>query len=274
MTAGRLLTCFAAIVLAGGSANHALAESRSSSGSSSTTLSGSTTFFSENYSLSSGIAEAFFQSSPAASGSFSFVLPSMGTIVGTLTSATVDLTQSGPTGGSASASVSSYGAVTSTYTYSYSCGCYSCNCGWGGCSTCCNTCYGTGYYGYSPQNGLFAQNSSLSFSQISAGGLTKNLPSGGGVVNLLALGFGPEIQAGDSFTVTGTRYLNLGFGGFSSTGSNAYTYTAVSGINDLTASGTLDASFINPVPEPAGVLLLGVVAVFAGWQCRRRANAR
>lgn len=254
----------------------ALADS-STSGSDATVLNGSATFYASDGSLSTAIDQASFTTNNSFSQAFSFVLPSMGPIGDTLDSAMLNLTSSGVTSPPTS-NPSSFGAVDPGYyyTYSYVCGSYSCNCGWGGCDTCYDYCSGTAFqpYSFTVPSPIFGQNVSLTISQISSGGLTENLPAGGGVVDLLALGFGSEIQAGDSFTVTGTRSLSLDLTGYNSTGGNGYGYFNVSGGNDLTASGVLDVQ-IADAPEPAAVLLLATAAALVFWRHgrRRRLNA-
>lgn len=273
----KLTVWIGALLLVGGSVIPALADSESSVGSDSTTENGSVDFYADDYGLSSTIANDYFLASSSFSQAFSFNLPSLGASAGILDSATLDLSTSGSTSGAVPSSIYSSGAVDPGYyyTYQYACGTYACNCGWFGCDTCTEYCTGSAFQSYSwnAPSPSFTQSASASFSTITASdGTTESLPANGGLIDLIALGLGPEVLAGDSFTVTGTRTLQLFNVGFFDSGYNGYSYSSVSGQNAITASGTLDAEF-STVPEPASVLLFGSLLCVAFWM-RRKTVAR
>ena len=104
----------------------------------------------------------------------------------------------------------------------------------------------------------FSSLSSATFTTLQIGGTTVVLPSSGGIVDLLSLGLGPDLLAGDTLTVNGTATLNLN----SSVLSNGYYSTTVysaSASSNPDLTGTLDLTYsADSVPEPASSLLAAV----------------
>lgn len=134
-----------------------------------------------------------------------------------------------------------------------------------------STCYNYGwvqtgdtpiYSSGTPGSASFSSQSSSVFSVLQIGTTTLALPSSGGTVDLLSLGLGPDLLAGDPLSVNGTSTLNLSY--TDSTGYDAsVTYSAfVASTPDL--SGSLDITYSTAsAPEPASFFLaiLGLATV-------------
>jgi hypothetical protein len=224
-----------------------LADTASATGGTQGSLSNNVGFETEDYGLSNTVYNSYYSGSNQSSTTFSFTISGL-TLPGgsALSGATLNLSgSSSSTGGSSY--VQSYGAVDSGYYYYY-------NCGFFGDSTC----YRFISYGYSAATVYADGFNGDTFNSIRSGALTVNIGQGSGNFDLLALGFGPEILAGDSFTITGTDYQDTYFDGWGYTGSNANTYSVLGSSGGFSANGALTADYsYNPTPEPASFLLFG-----------------
>lgn len=93
-----------------------------------------------------------------------------------------------------------------------------------------------------------------------------------GTYDLLALGFGADIAAGDAITLSGVADTTFGPWGYNSTGYNSYFYVQF----DNTATGnpvaTLDVEY-SSTPEPGTLFMLGTGLLGLGATFRRRISS-
>jgi hypothetical protein len=218
---------------------------------------------------SSSYAGTTFASSPFQISLTGLNLPSNAT----LTSAVLELSGAGmgnpPVATNYNATVSTYPIYQEEYvqtgSYQYECGFLS----W-----CTEPIYnwewvytGTGIG--SGGSATFTSSASTVFSSIQLGSDTETVPGSGGQVDLLALGLGNDLLAGDSIAVNGTSSLQLGYsiqnyGNYSNT-----TYGVSSSyFGDLQTE--LIATYVVPAPEPAslGLMACALAALFV-WRLRQ-----
>lgn len=100
------------------------------------------------------------------------------------------------------------------------------------------------------------------FTSIQSGAMTANISGAGGNFDLLALGFGPQLLAGDAVTVNGEASLQTSIGVVNS-GFNANTQFRIDQSGSFSANGLLTENLVSDTPEPATFPLLatGLLAI-------------
>jgi hypothetical protein len=132
---------------------------------------------------------------------------------------------------------------------------------------------------FAQEGGGFTSVGSLGISAPVPPGHLGLYPNPEGTIDLLALGFGADIQAGDSIDVYG-RSVSAIFMTIASTGNNAITITDAEAITISVPTATLDVVYTPyspppppppaPVPEPASLILLLTVLLAVAFVERKR----
>lgn len=198
---------------------------------------------------------------------FSLALPTISDYI--LNSAS--LTFSG-TASNGSANASATGGSAGSYvTGSYPI--YCCCDSFGGSYQC-----GTGYNysnSYTLASASFNGSNDAVLTGISDGTTSVSLSSTGGVFDLASLGFGNDLLAGGSLTLTGYREVSSSLLNISYPGFNALTNFGVSYNGSGSESGTLNLDGTPAVPEPRwGVMMLAGIAVSLAFVRRKRSAAQ
>jgi hypothetical protein len=95
------------------------------------------------------------------------------------------------------------------------------------------------------------------FTSIQSGAMTVGIGGSGGSFDLLGLGFGSQLLAGDSVTVNGFSTVGLAGFGYSYSGYNAYTEHQLTVSGAFNTDGTLTEGLAPiTVPEPSSLTLL------------------
>lgn len=148
----------------------------------------------------------------------------------------------------ASESISALNAVDPGYEvyYSYSCGIF-------------DTCYESYWvpYGYdapaySGTGAEYGDFTSVTSPDISA----TVTPSSSGTLDLMALGFGPDLASGDGLTLTGIATGDLSFG-YVYSGYNSDSTTLIASTTTASPTAMLDVAY-TPAPEPQSLCLLSI----------------
>jgi hypothetical protein len=127
--------------------------------------------------------------------------------------------------------------------------------------------YSTGYGG----TANISASSKNRFTWLSDGTTSVLLPSSGGSVDLLSLGFGPSLLAGKSFAIRGQGEVDL-ISSISSYGYEARTSYNISAFENVSANGTVTAGYSlpSPVPEPGSIPVLATLLAGIGIASRKR----
>jgi hypothetical protein len=248
----------------------AYGDSLSSSGSSSVSVTAALNWTSNNCAASYSICSSNLNSSSFPSPTFSVTVPGL-----TLPSNTVitDATLSFNFANTSTAggySFASYSAVDPGYYYTVS---YPYSCGF---STCYN--YSTYYYSYTSSAPSYSVTGNLdgTFASVSSPDNTASLGNqNGGSLDLLAAGFGSDLAAGDSLTLSGNATSSLNFL-YTYDGYNANSTVNMSANLTATPQATLTidyASIPDPdpsdTPEPGSFAMLGLGIIGLGAMRKR-----
>lgn len=250
----------------------ASADSLTSTGSATVNVSASLTVTSNNCATSSSIC---YQSATSgnSTSAFGITVPGITLPTGsTITGASLAFSFPGTTS-QGGYSITSASPVVTSYQYYAGEGSYSC----GFLSTCYYPIYYTEYYPYNPPS--YAVNGSLNgtFTSLASTDTSSSLfdPTSG-TLDLLALGFGSDLAAGDSLVLSGVADSNLTFG-YTNTGYNAYSTAILSANLSGAPQATLEIDYTTDpltdptsTPEPGTWMMLGISLLTVGGFAKRR----
>jgi hypothetical protein len=250
----------------------ASADSLTSTDSATVNVSESLTVTSNNCALSSSVC---YQSSTSgnSTSAFSITVPGLTLPSGsTITGASLAFSFPGATS-QGGYSISSASPVVATYQYYVGEGSYSC----GFLSTCYYPIYDTGYYSYNPASYGVTGSLNGTFTSLASTDTSSSLfDPNSGTLDLLALGFGSDLAAGDSLVLSGVADSNLNFT-YNSTGYNAYSVASLFANLSSAPQATLEIDYTSdppndptPTPEPGTWMMLGVGLLALGGFARRR----
>jgi hypothetical protein len=160
----------------------------------------------------------------------------------------------------------SYGAVDFGYSYiayytSYSCGFF---------QTCYQPVYGYHYNSYSAPGYSVTGTLNGTFASVTSPDNSASLGSqNGGSIDLLAAGFGSDLAAGDSLTLSGNATSNLNFF-YDYNGYNAYSTANMSANLNATPEATLNIDYTTApadptnTPEPGSLAMLSIGMIGLG----------
>lgn len=239
---------FALLLLVLSPAPRALAGTITSTGSLSISLSPNDYYYSDNYALSSSIYYSGYGSVYSPTVGFTLAIPGVSLPPGsTIQSATLSfLFPSSAVGGGM---ITTYLSPVDAYS-TYSCGFFS-------------TCYT--YYPYDAPTYNVTGFEYGSFSSVMSPHDSSGIANlSGGTLNLLSLGFGPDLLAGDGLMLSGNASAYSSFY-YTSFGYNAYSTTYLYSNTFSDPYATLDIQY--RTAEPGTLILLGIslfgIAAFA-----------